>query len=489
MSKKERIASSLDRITDLCFTISELAIGENSEEEEENAGASTSSLSPEAAAFEPSRKGKEKVSGEEEPIPEEDEGCFDREWEWDSIPDLPSESDVPPSYSQVAGSSSQSVWVTPLCQSIRELSVDSGESSPMAANIPNMVGMTVAQFDQYYNGLQNDPARIVAETQALQQGTDAVRIAVLLKRDNRNHQDLTAMQGQVAAANQAAQQAQQQAAAAAAAQAGVAGAALGLKASPPSKWENKASQPPILEWFDQIEDYLRAAPNPDYLRLAASYLNGKPRSYWSSQYAVYQRANPGLYLANARQFFRDTMTRGYGLRTPIQSYWDTWNGLKQGSTSVDEYNVAFEQAVTNLAADITDEQIKIEKYRSGLQVDLKELCRTSPNGTRWANLRDLMEYATLQWPTIEERMRRKPAQSTKSVAGKRKTPGGGPGKTSKARLSAALTDEQYAHNMANRLCHKCGKPDHIARDCTEEAQEGSNSGKKQKKSKKDFQKR
>ena len=183
------------------------------------------------------------------------------------------------------------------------------------------------------------------------------------------------------------------------------------------------------------------------------------------------------------------MTRGYGLRTPIQSYWDTWNGLKQGSTSVDEYNVAFEQAATNLAADITDEQIKIEKYRSGLQVDLKELCRTSPNGTRWANLRDLMEYATLQWPTIEERMRRKPAQSTKSVAGKRKTPGGGPGKTSKARLSAALTDEQYAHNMANRLCHKCGKPDHIARDCTEDIQEGSNSGKKQKKSKKDFQKR
>ena len=105
--------------------------------------------------------------------------------------------DVPPSYSQVAGESSQSVWVTPLCQPIRELSVDSGESSAMAAaGIPNMVGMTVAQFDQYYNGLQNDPARIAAETQALQQGSDAVRISVLLKRDNRNHQDMANMQGQ-----------------------------------------------------------------------------------------------------------------------------------------------------------------------------------------------------------------------------------------------------------------------------------------------------
>ena len=490
MSKRERIASSLDRITDLCFTISELAIGEDSEGEAP-AKASTSGLSSEAAVFVPSRKGKEKISGEGgSEVPEEDEECFDREWEWDSIPDLPSESDVPPSYSQVAGSTSQSVWVTPLCQAIRELSVDSGESSAMAANIPNMVGMTVAQFDQYYNGLQNDPARIAAETQALQQGSDAVKIAVLLKRDNRNHQDLTAMQGQVAAANQAAQQAQQQAAAAAAAQAQAVAAAAGqVKASPPSKWENKASNPPVLEWFDQIEDYLRNTPNAEYLRLASSFLNGKPRSYWSSQYAVYQRANPGVYPANARQFFRETMTRGYGLRTPIQSYWDTWNGLKQGSTSVDEYNVAFEQAATNLAAEITDEQIKIEKYRSGLQVDLKELCRTSPNGTRWANLRALMEYATLQWPMIEERMRRKPAQSTKSVAGKRKASGSGPGKTSKARLSAALTDEQYAHNMANRLCHKCGKPNHIAADCTEESQDSGSNGKKQKKGRKDFQKR
>ena len=130
MSKKERIASSLDRITDLCFTISELAIGEDSEGEA-TAKASTSSLSPEAAVFEPSRKGKEKVSGEEEsPISED----------WESVPDLPSESDVPPSYSQVAGDTSQSVYITPLCQAVRALSVDSGESSAMAANVPNMVG-------------------------------------------------------------------------------------------------------------------------------------------------------------------------------------------------------------------------------------------------------------------------------------------------------------------------------------------------------------
>ena len=34
MSKKERLAASLDRITDLCFTISELGIGEGSDGED-----------------------------------------------------------------------------------------------------------------------------------------------------------------------------------------------------------------------------------------------------------------------------------------------------------------------------------------------------------------------------------------------------------------------------------------------------------------------
>ena len=89
--------------------------------------------------------------------------------------------------------------------------------------------------------------------------------------------------------------------------------------------------------------------------------------------------------ADVRQFFRETMTRGYGLRTPDQTYWDTWNKLKQGTGSVDEYNVAFQQALVDLAGQVTDEQVKIEHYRAGLQVDLKEMCRVSPDGTRWAD--------------------------------------------------------------------------------------------------------
>ncbi|GAQ92747.1 hypothetical protein KFL_011180040 [Klebsormidium nitens] len=71
------------------------------------------------------------------------------------------------------------------------------------------------------------------------------------------------------------------------------------------------------------------------------------------------------------------MIRGYGLRTPIQSYWDTWNKLSKGSKSVDDYNIDFNQAMVNLREEITDEAVKIERYRSGLQPDLREMCRTN----------------------------------------------------------------------------------------------------------------
>jgi hypothetical protein len=90
---------------------------------------------------------------------------------------------------------------------------------------------------------------------------------------------------------------------------------------------------------------------------------------------------------------------------------------------ISEYNSAFEQALTDLSREITDKQVKIEKYKSGLQVDLRELARVAPSGKRWTFLADLISYCTLQWPTIKASWRRtggfaKPA--TEKTAGNRK---------------------------------------------------------------------
>jgi hypothetical protein len=59
---------------------------------------------------------------------------------------------------------------------------------------------------------------------------------------------------------------------------------------------------------------------------------------------------------------------------------------------------------------VTDEQVKIEKYRVGLQHNLRRLCKTSSTGGRWAWLQDLVQYATLQWPVMQKRL----AKSKKS---------------------------------------------------------------------------
>ena len=127
----------------------------------------------------------------------------------------------------------------------------------------------------------------------------------------------------------------------------------------------------------------------------------------------------------------------------------------------------------DLAASITDEQVKIEKYGSGLQFDLRQLCRTSPAGTRWAKLTDIIQYATLQWPVIQERIakKKKSAEATK-VGGKRKASGGSGGSGSsrpsgKARLGASgrLSDEQMKKDMDEKLCHICHQPGHQQRQC------------------------
>jgi hypothetical protein len=145
--------------------------------------------------------------------------------------------------------------------------------------------------------------------------------------------------------------------------------------------------------------------------------------------------------------------------------------LKQGpSQDIAEYNVEFQQALTDLAGHMTDEQIKLKKNRNGLQHNLKEMCRTSPARTRWARVTDIIQYAALQWPAVQERIakrKKSPGEVTK-VAGKRKSSGGGFGRSaSKARLSASagLFDEQHKKDMAEKLCHICHQSGHQARQC------------------------
>jgi hypothetical protein len=209
----------------------------------------------------------------------------------------------------------------------------------------------------------------------------------------------------------------------------------------PSKYGNKKQSGHVRLWTPMIEDYLRTAPDADYIRFASSNLEGGSRSLWTSVYEAYKAAHSGAEPPNPRQFFRETLEAYSGLQDLDQKFLDIWNSLKQGpSQDIAEYNVDFQQALTDLAGHVTDEQINIKKYRNGLEHDLREVCKTSPAGTRWVQVTDIIQYTTLQWPAVQERIakrKKSPGEVTK-VAGKRKSLGGGSGRSaSKARLSAS----------------------------------------------------
>jgi hypothetical protein len=116
------------------------------------------------------------------------------------------------------------------------------------------------------------------------------------------------------------------------------------------KYRDKKKGEHVGHWITVIEDYLQTAPNGDYIRLASSYLDGGPCAMWTNVYEAYKRANGGAEPPNPRQFFRQTLETNNGLQDLDQKYWDTWNSLRMGtSQSVTEYNVDFQQALTDLA--------------------------------------------------------------------------------------------------------------------------------------------
>jgi hypothetical protein len=184
------------------------------------------------------------------------------------------------------------------------------------------------------------------------------------------------------------------------------------------------------------------------------------------------------------------MIGGYGLSDQTQVYWDNWNNLRMlANMDIGDYNVAFTQCLADLGDQIQGEQVKVEKYGLGLQSNMHEMVRTSPQGTHWETLQALIEYCSLQWPIVAAWIaKRTKNPPTEKVGGKHKASGGGGGSSSKPKLGAIgrLSEEQKVHNVKNGLCHICGKAGHIDSDCPDrDPGKPFDENKKQKKGKKD----
>jgi hypothetical protein len=225
---------------------------------------------------------------------------------------------------------------------------------------------TAPTFIAAWDNAPDDNASLALEQTALAHGTNAVRVEALLKRDARTRGDMAALQASLNAATAAVNAANANAQAAQAVTA--AATASTFKPATPPRHENKDKNLEIRKWLPIVEDYARTGNDGDYLRIVSSFLHGKPRSYFQSKYDAHKAANRKAEPANPREFFRETMIGGYGLSDQAQVYWDNWNNLRMlANMDISDYNTAFTLCLTNLGDQIQGEQVKIEKYRLGLQ--------------------------------------------------------------------------------------------------------------------------
>lgn len=398
---------------------------------------------------------------------------------------------LPVSFSAVVGdlvpltasvSDSREVYITPLAGRLRG-GAPSG-SRQTSGSEDMIVIKTAEQFLAAWAGLATDEERQVFENEHIS-SPDQVVVNAIMKKSNERTQYLL---GQLN--NQLQESKAETAAARAAADAAIAAQANQVnlhseaahKPKPPPSFENKEKDLEIKKWLVFLENHLTTCPDKDYLRIASSYLGGKPRSFWQSKLDMRLKdPNP---IADPKVFFRETLISGYGLKDETQSRWDAWHKLRQASgEDISVYNVAFEQARADLAEEIHDEQVLIEKYKSGLQTDIRELARVTPSGQRWMNLNDLITFCTLQWPTIQARLDKKVGGNHKApsekVGGKRKSMS--PNRSGRSKGSASgsgsgsgngnsskfpkLSAEQKAKNIADKVCHICGSPDHFSPTC------------------------
>jgi hypothetical protein len=222
----------------------------------------------------------------------------------------------------------------------------------------------VTKFLTDWAGAASDEARILLEDESYGSPDNSVVVEVLKKRSERQAQLVQMLMAQVQASTADAAAAWTQADAALAAQAAHPANPERFKPASPPKFENKDKDLEIRKWLPVIEKHYEGCPPENYLRLASSYLSGKPRSFYQSKYDAFKAS--GAVMADPRAFFKDTMLLGYGLKEESQTFWDTWHKLRQvPGEDISEYNSAFEQALRDLSREITDEQVKIEKYKSG----------------------------------------------------------------------------------------------------------------------------
>lgn len=158
----------------------------------------------------------------------------------------------------------------------------------------------------------------------------------------------------------------------------------------------------VRTWLTLMDEYclLTNVEAKDRARVISLYLDGRARIMYHSRLQSAQILSPDF--VPTLPWVRDLLLSTYGSVDPIALAWTKLEKLKQGSLSVEEYAVGFEQACAELGAEAPHEADRIQRFKAGLNSDIKFRCAARPDGSRWTSFRDFVRCCSLNWQVMQQ---------------------------------------------------------------------------------------
>jgi hypothetical protein len=83
------------------------------------------------------------------------------------------------------------------------------------------------------------------------------------------------------------------------------------------------------------------------------------------------------------EWLTEVLIAAYGSIDPLAAAWQKLERLRQGTSSVEEYATQFEQICAELGPECPNEAGKIQRFKAGLNNDVRYRCAVRPDGQRW----------------------------------------------------------------------------------------------------------
>lgn len=158
----------------------------------------------------------------------------------------------------------------------------------------------------------------------------------------------------------------------------------------------------IRGWFALMLEYCKLTEvDPDKAAsVIALYLDGRARVMYLAMLESAKVLNPDF--KPTVDWLKDLLFQAYGSVDPIALAWTKLDKLKQGSSSVEEYVTNFEQVCAELGPECPNEPDKIQRFKAGLNSDIRFRCAATPFGKRWTNFQDFVRCCALNWEVMQQ---------------------------------------------------------------------------------------